>query len=76
MKSKANIERKESKMSTNNDEDKVSRTFDGTQKAFQAFITWLKGILMYKGIVHITQATIKCLLPKQKWQHGKLSRNI
>ena len=46
MKSKKDhIERKESKMSTNNDEAKVLRTFDGTQKAFPVFMTWLKRVL-------------------------------
>ena len=66
MKSKAQIERKEGKMSANNNEAKVSKTFDGTQKAFPAFMTWLKGILMYKGIVYIMKATIKSLLPKSE----------
>jgi len=42
----------------------MSRTFDGTLKLFPAFMTWLKGILMYKGIVHIMRASIKSLLPE------------
>ena len=50
LKFKAQIERKESKVSANNDEAKVSRTLDGTQKAFSAFMTRLKGILMYKEL--------------------------
>ena len=51
-------------MSDNNDGAKMSRTFDGTLKLFPAFMTWLKGILMYKGIVHIMRASIKSLLPE------------
>jgi hypothetical protein len=63
VKSKAQIERQESKMSTIDDETKVSRTFDGSQKKFPMFMTWLKGILMYKGIVHIMKESFKEVLP-------------
>ena len=64
MKSKAKIEGKESKMSASNGEAKVSRIFDGTQKAFPAFMTWLKGIWMYTRFFYITKATIESLLPE------------
>jgi len=53
-------------MSANNDEAKVLRTFDGTQKVFPVFMTWLKGILVCKGIVYIMKAAIESLLPKSK----------
>ena len=53
-------------MSATNDEAKVSRTFNGTQKLFPAFMTWLKRILMYKGIVYIIKATIESLLPESE----------
>ena len=53
-------------MSDNNDGAKMSRTFDGTLKLFPAFMTWLKGILMYKGIVYTIKATIKSLLPESE----------
>ena len=53
-------------MIANNNEAKVSRTFDGTQEAFPAFMAWFKGILMYKGIVYIIKATIESLLPESE----------
>ena len=53
-------------MSANNDEAKMSRTFDGTKKAFPAFMPWLEGILMYDGICYIMKATIKSLLPESE----------
>ena len=53
-------------MSANNDEAKVSRTFDGTQKTFPMFMTWIKGVLMQKGIIYITKATFENLLPKSE----------
>ena len=51
-------------MSANNDEVKVSRTFDGTQKAFPVCMTWIKGVLMYKGIAHIIKVAFKNVLPE------------
>ena len=53
-------------MSTNSNEAKMWRTFGGTQKAFPAAMTWLKEILLYKGIVYIVKATIKSLLPESE----------
>ena len=53
-------------MSTNNDEAKVSRTCDGTKKAFPAFMPWLKGILMYEGFFYIIKVTIESLLPESE----------
>ena len=66
MKSKAQIEIKENKMSTNNNEVKVARTFDGAQKAFPMFMTWIEEILVYKGITHMTKATFKNLSPESE----------
>ena len=62
-------------MSANNDEAKVLRTFDGTQKVFPVFMTWLKGILVYKGIVYIMKAAIESLLPKSKNDNKANSRS-
>ena len=64
MKPRIQIERKENKTSARNNEAKVSRTFDGAQKALPMFMTWIKGVLMYKGITQIMKVAFKNVLLK------------
>ena len=58
MKLKAQIERKESMMSTTN-EMNTSKTVGGTQKVFQLCMAWPKGVLVFKGIVYIMKVRFK-----------------
>jgi len=57
LKSKAQIERKESKMSTRN-EMKMSKLFGVTQ-LFLIFMALMKGVLMYERIVYIMKASLE-----------------